>query len=189
MTLEEIKAFLTENKDKEDVKGFLNTLNPLSGLTKETVADFIEKNDILKSFRDSFVTKSIEAWKTNNVQKMIDEEIKKKFPEADPKDLEVKKLRDEMDLIKKEKEVLERKTKLKELAKSMNLDESIVDLDLSDEEKAKISFEKLSGVFENVKKNAVDEVIKTGVRAPHGSTTPPADEKQTPEQFYGGMFK
>lgn len=188
MTLEEIKAFLEQNKDKEDVKAFVSSFNPLSGLKKEAVHDLIEKNELLKSYRDSFNTTGIETWKKNNLQKIVDEEIIKKFPPTDP---EQKKLQDRLAALENENKTIKFKNTLKEIAKSFKLDESFVDFDLSDEEKAKLSFEKMSGFIENVKKTAVDEIIKGGSRNVHqpNNNNPPKEEKQTAEEFYDGMFK
>lgn len=92
MTLEEIKKFLEENKEQEDVR---NYLQGLSQVTVDGVTTFLETDEgkkLLQPKMDSNFTKGLETWKKNNLEKIITDEIAKRNPNnKSPEQLEVEK--------------------------------------------------------------------------------------------------
>jgi hypothetical protein len=68
---------------------------------KEKIKSDKEFKAYLDSEEDKHYSKALETWKTNNLQGLIDEEIKKRFPEKDPKDTELAKLKAEMEKMQK----------------------------------------------------------------------------------------
>jgi hypothetical protein len=109
MNFEEVKAFLesTEGKTKE-VTEYLEQLAPV---TIARIEDFVSTPDgksWLDSAKDKHLQKGLETWKTNNLESLLDAEVKKRFPEKDPKDIEMEKLKNEIVEMKqsREKEIL-----------------------------------------------------------------------------------
>lgn len=94
MTLQEAIEMILKQKNAPEVQELAKNFNPLAGLTKDNVGEFIEKNEILKSHRDSFTTKSIETWKANNLQKLIDEGVVKANPEETPEQKQIRELKE-----------------------------------------------------------------------------------------------
>lgn len=105
MTFDEVKQFLESEAGKaSEVTAYLQGLNPL---TVARMQEFIEKTPEAKSWLDSVkdkhLQKGLETWKTNNLESLIDAEVKKKFPQKDEKEIELDKLRAEIDQMKQEK--------------------------------------------------------------------------------------
>jgi len=80
MKLEDIKKFFEDNKDNQEVKEYLGDLKVI---TPEGFKAFIktkEGKDLIQPDIDAFHTKGIEAWKKNNLQTLIEEEISRRNP-------------------------------------------------------------------------------------------------------------
>lgn len=95
MTLEELKQFLEDNKDNKEI------LNYLKGLfvTPEGVKEFLETSagkKILQPMLDSYFTKGLESWKEKTMPGLIEEEIKKKFPDETEEQKRLRKLEEEL---------------------------------------------------------------------------------------------
>lgn len=109
MDLEKVLAFLKEKEASEDVVDFVKGLKTVS---TETVKDYLENNEegkkLLNTLTDQRVTKGIETFKTNNLQKLLDEEIAKKFP-------------DETEDAKKQRQLIERLSNLENEIKKKDL--------------------------------------------------------------------
>ncbi|ARK30776.1 DUF4355 domain-containing protein [Halalkalibacter krulwichiae] len=92
MTLEEIKKFLEENKDQEEVKAYLEGL---SQVTPEGVTTFLDTEDgkkLLQPRLDSYFSRGLESWKSNNLEKIITDELTKRTSNKDDKDLRYEEL-------------------------------------------------------------------------------------------------
>lgn len=103
MKLEDIKKFFEENKDQEGVKAYLQGL---SQVTPEGVTAFLDSDEgkkLLQPKLDSYFTKGLESWKGNHLEKIINDELKKRTSGKDDKDLEIDKLRQEFENMKREK--------------------------------------------------------------------------------------
>lgn len=106
MTFENVKEFLESEAGKaSEVTAYLQGLNPL---TVARVQEYIDKTPEGKSWvdsvRDKHLQKGLETWKTNNLESLLNDEIKKRFPQKDEKELEVEKLRAEIEKMKHEKQ-------------------------------------------------------------------------------------
>lgn len=107
MTIEnfaEVQTWIDTNKESnEELKTYLQGFNKV---TVEGVQKFLNEDKDGKSWLDStkdqHANKYLETWKTNNFQKEIDAEIKKRFPEADPKDVQLKELELKLEQMQKE---------------------------------------------------------------------------------------
>jgi hypothetical protein len=167
MNLEEIKRFFEEQKDNEDVKSYLQGL---SQVTPDGVSAFLDSEDgkkLLQPKLDSYFTKGLETWKSNNLKKIIDEELKKQNPPSNPLE---QKLRD-----------LERQILLKDLkAQALNvateqkLPVKLVDFFVGeDEESTLANLKTFQEVFSTHINERVQEQLKSGGINPPKDITPP----------------
>jgi len=165
MNLEEVKRFLEENKENEEVKAYLQGLNKV---TVEDVTAFLETDEgkkLLQPRLDKNFSKGLETWKNNNLEKLIDEEIKKRFPEKDEKDIELEKVRAELEKMKADTLRKELTNKaIKEMTnKSLPID--LVDYIIADnEENTLANVTKLEEVFNNHITTVVEEKLKGGYK-------------------------
>lgn len=117
MTLQEIKAFLESPEGKtEETAAFLRGLVPVNLQAVQTFAETAEGKSWLDSLKDKHLQKGLETWKSNNLEPLLDAEIKKRFPPGSPqyavlwggdkdtKDLELEKLKGEIETMKTEKQ-------------------------------------------------------------------------------------
>lgn len=168
MSLEQIRELIEQNKENEDVKAYLQGLNPL---TVEGVTSFISQNvDAKKWFdseKDKHYNKAFETWKGNNFEKLVDEEIRKRFPEKDVKDIELEKVKAELERIKADALRKELTNKALIVADEKKLPKDLVDYFIgNDEENTTKNLEKLESVFSKHIETLVQERLKKGAYTP-----------------------
>lgn len=163
MKLEDVKKFFEDNKDNEDVKGYLQGL---SKITSEGVTTFLDTEDgkkILQPRLDSYFTKGLETWKSNNISKLIDEEVKKRFPETDPKDVEMKKLQAQIEQMQQENLREKLKSKAVTVAGEKKLPIQLVEYLIGkDEETTLGNLKTFEEVFNGQLQTMVQEKLKDG---------------------------
>lgn len=162
---DEVKAYFDTNKDSEEVKNYVGGF-----VTSDRVNSFLEGEDgkkLLQPKLDQYHTKGLKTWQEKNLSSLVDTEVKKRFPDADPKDVELNKLKAEFENMKNAtvKEKLTNKT-LKQF-QELKLPTELVDFIVSDEESTTKNIETLKAIFA-----AHDEAIKTEF-AKGNSYTPP----------------
>lgn len=176
MNLEEVKKFLDEQKDSEDVK---NYLQGLSKVTVDGVTTFLDSEDgkkLLQPRLDSYFTKGLDTWKNNNLKKLVDEEVKKQNPPSNPLEKELQDLKREL-LLK------DLKSKAKDIASEQKLPVKIVDYFVGeDEEQTLANLKTLQEVFDTHINERVQEQLKSGGIDPQKGNTPPS---LTREQLEG----
>lgn len=164
--LETVKKFLTDNKDNDEVKAYLSGLNPL---TVDGVQKFLRESADGKSWLDSekdkHSGKSLETWKANNLQKLIDDEVAKRNPAKTPEQIELEKLRKE---IEDERKARNRETlvnKALKVAKEKNLPDGIIDFFIAeDEDGTTANLSKLEEEYNKAVQAAVDAKFKENGR-------------------------
>jgi arsenate reductase-like glutaredoxin family protein len=177
MNFEEVKAFLEQNKDNQEVKAYLQGLNQL---TIEGVQKFLNENPDAKKWFDSekdrHFSKGLETWKTNNLSKLIDEEIKRRFPEKDEKDIELAKLRQEFEKMKQEALRKDLTNKALKIAQEKGLPTEIIDYFVGEDEKTtNDNLMKLERIFNDAVNNIVQQRLK-------GTYQPPKNDKQLSQE-------
>lgn len=170
MELNEIKTYFETNKDTEDVR---NYLLELSKVTEEGVNSYIATEEGKKWIgkqNDSFFTKGLETWKTNNLNKLIDEEIKKRFPAKTEQEIELEKMRVELENMKTEKVREARKNKALTIANERKLPVNLVDYFLgADDESTVQNLTKLEEALNTQVTALVEERLKSGYKPPNNS--------------------
>ncbi|AMV11532.1 hypothetical protein GT3570_11420 [Geobacillus thermoleovorans] len=172
MNLEDVKKFFEENKDNEEVKAYLQGLRSVS---VEEVQKMLVENEELKKFfdseKDKHFSKGLETWKRNNLQKLIDEEIKKRFPEADPKDVKLKELEAKIQQMEQEKLRESLKNKALTIATEKKLPVQLIDFLIGqDEESTLQNLATFEEVWTQNLQALVEEKLKTSGVNPKDSS-------------------
>ncbi|UDF17595.1 DUF4355 domain-containing protein [Bacillus pumilus] len=165
MNIEEIKQFLEQNKENEEVKAFVGELSAVSA---DKVKGFLETEEgkkVLQPRLDQHFTKGLETWKANNLEKIVEEEVSKRNPSKTPEQLEIEKLRKEME---SERNARNREklvnTALKVADKKM-LPKDVIDFFIGENEESTIeNLGKLEESFNAAVQAAVDAKFKESGR-------------------------
>jgi hypothetical protein len=89
MELKEVQEFIKTNAEKPEVQNYIKGF-----ITPDGIRAFIDSDDGQKMIQpklDQHFTKSLETWKTNNLQKIVDEQVNKVVTEKYPKETEEQK--------------------------------------------------------------------------------------------------
>ena len=166
MDINEIKTFIESNQDNEEVKNYIGGF-----ITPDRVSGFLESEDgkkILQPKLDSYHAKGLDSWKTNNLDKLYQERFSKENPAADPKDVELNKLKAEFEVMKNESTRKELTNKALKTAQEKKLPTDLIDYFVgNDEETTSKNLEKFIATMA-----AHDEAIKLEF-ARGNSYTPP----------------
>ncbi|MCP1355082.1 DUF4355 domain-containing protein [Aneurinibacillus migulanus] len=161
MNLEEIKQFLNDNKDNPEVKTYLDEL---AKPTKEGVEGYLktyEGQKVMQPHLDKHFTKGLETWKQNNLEKLIDEEVQKRNPQKTPEQIELEKLRKEIEDERKSRTRQELVNKALKVAKEKNLPDGVIDFFIADDEENTLkNLETLEKVYSEAVQKAVDSKFK-----------------------------
>ncbi|MGG3662091.1 DUF4355 domain-containing protein [Bacillus gobiensis] len=161
MKLEDIKKFLAENKDQDDVKAYLGELSAVSADKLKGFLDTAEGKRLIQPRLDSYFTKGLETWKQNNLDSLIDEEVKKRHPEKTPEQIEIDKLRKQIEDAEKARNRESLVNKALKVAKEKNLPDGIIDFFIGDDEETTTdNLSKLEKVYSKSVQAAIDEKFK-----------------------------
>lgn len=168
MTLEEIKKFLEENKDTEEVKGYL------AGLTKPTpegvkaFLDTAEGKKLLQPRLDQHFTKGLETWKNNNLSTLLDDEIKKKFPGETEEQKRLRKLEEELAQERQARVKSELVNKATTLATQKGLPVEIIGYFVGQDEDTTVNnLTALESIWQQALEKAVEAKFKDSGRSPN----------------------
>jgi hypothetical protein len=171
MNIEEVKNFINDNKESEEVKSYLQDFNKLS---VEGIENYVTEDDEGKkwfdSIKDKHFNKALDTWKSNNLTKLIDDEVKKKFPSKDEKDIEVENLKVEIEKMKQEKLHEALTSKAIKIASDKNLPLNLVDFFIAQDEEVTVN--NLKVLEENFNKEVQKAVEK---RLKNEGYNPPKD--------------
>lgn len=168
MKKSELAKLIETLKDDDDIdetisKSDLGKALKNSGLTLDSFKGKLETDKDFKAYMDSekdkHSKKALETWKTNNLQKEIDTEIKKRYPDKDPKDKDIANLKAEMEKMKAESFRKDLTNKALKVAQEKKLPTELVDYFVGkDEDTTKTNLKTLADVF-----SKHDEALKTEV--------------------------
>jgi len=171
MDLQAVKEFLEQNRDNEEVKAFLAELRTPSLDDIKRLAE--EHDDVktwLQSEKDRHFSKGLETWKQKTLPQLLEEEIKKRYPEETPEQRELRELKQQIEQIRREKEREALRAKAKDFAIEKKLPAHLVDFFISDdEEKTMENLGVLEQVWNQSIQAAVGNTFKNHGREPHKS--------------------
>ena len=94
MDLSAVKLFLEEQKDNEEVKSYIQGF-----LTSDGVSSYLESEEgkkLVQPKLDSYFHKGLETWKTNNLEKLVSEEVSKRNPSETPDQKRIRELEEKI---------------------------------------------------------------------------------------------
>ena len=163
--LEQIKQF----EGTDEYNNYVNSL-----INDDRVNTYLGTENgkkLIQPTLDKYYSKGLETWKANNLEKLINEGIKAKYPEADPRDIELKKLQSEIDKIRQESIHKDLSNKALKVATEKGLPVELIDYFIGyDEDTTNCNLETLEKVFNEKVSHAVDKKFETG------SYTPPSGD-------------
>ncbi|GED03072.1 DUF4355 domain-containing protein [Bacillus atrophaeus] len=96
-TLEDVKKFLEENKENEEVKAFVGELSAVSADKVEGFLETDEGKRLIQPRLDSHFTKGLDTWKANNLDALVDAKVKELYPEETEEQKRIRKLEKELE--------------------------------------------------------------------------------------------
>ncbi|AGF56455.1 MULTISPECIES: DUF4355 domain-containing protein [Clostridium] len=197
MKKNEIIEFLKDLADDADIDETVKGNETLSklfekGLSIDDVKNFLDSNEdgkkYLQSYGDGRVTKGIETFKEKNLSKLVDDEIKKRYPEKDPKELALENLQKELENMKAESAKKDLKAKAVQIANEKKVPLNLVDYFLGqDEEATTKNFDTFNDVFNNSLSVAIEEKIKGGYKPPTQTVDPVDESKMTDAEWFAAQ--
>lgn len=166
MNLEEVKQFINENKDNEEVQSYLNELKTVS---KDDVEGFLETKEgkqLLQPKLDKYFSKGLETWKEKNLDALVEEKYKEKNPEETEEQKRIRLLEEKLNNAEKDNKRKDLLKKATDLASEKGLPKSLVDHFIGDDEET--TTENLTNL-ENTLSEWVKGQNKLGGRSPHPS--------------------
>lgn len=171
MTFEEVKKYIDENKTSDEVKAYLQGLVSVEGVQK-----FLNENEDgkrwLDSERDKHLSKGLDTWKSNNLQKEINKRIKELYPDETEEKKQLRELNDKIQKMEQEKqrEVLKNKALTIATEKKLPINK-IIDLVIANDEETTLSnIGRFEEIFGASVQTAVEERLKgNGYTPPNNS--------------------
>lgn len=167
MELKDVTAFLEQNADKDEVKGFIkNTFYSPEKLTP--ILDSEEGLKLLQPRLDKYHTKGLESWKEKNLNSIIEQEIAKRNPAETEEQKRLKRIEDELN----EQKRIAQTEKIKNTAIT-KLNENKLPLGLADiliadnEETFNSRFETVKKIWDKELNERIKDEIKKNGRSVH----------------------
>jgi hypothetical protein len=165
MKLEDIKQFLSDNKDQDDVKAYLGELSAVSTDKVKGFLDTEEGKKLLQPRLDQNFYKGLETWKANNLDSIIEEEVKKRNPDKTPEQLKIEELEKKIEKAENDRIRGELVNKAFKVADEKSLPKDVIDYFIGeDEEKTLENLSKFEQSYTAALQKAVDEKFKAGGR-------------------------
>ncbi|SHH36283.1 DUF4355 domain-containing protein [Clostridium grantii] len=188
MDIKEMQEYIEANKDNTDVQNFVNGLNPIN---LDRIKSFVEEDKDSKSWLDSIkdkhLGKGIETFKSNNLQKLVDEKIKELYPDTDPKDTAMAQLKAEIEQMKSESLRKDLTNKALESLNSKKLPSTLAKFLVADsEENTLANINSIEEIFNTSLSERVENKIKSNIHIP---PTGGSGGKMTKEQLLKMGYK
>lgn len=165
MEFKEIIAELDKFKDTEDYKNYIGGL-----MTADRVNAFLDTEDGKKFIQptlDKYHSKGLQSWQEKSLPKLIDDEVKKRFPESDPKDLKLAQIEQELEAMKQEATRKDLTNKALKLATEKGLPVEMIDyLVGNDEDTTTANLTTFEKVFNDKLSAGIEAKLKTNTHIP-----------------------
>lgn len=165
MNLQDIKQYLTDNKDSQEVQDYLKGLKTVSVDDVKGFLDTEEGKRFIQPELDRYHAKSLNTWKENNLEKLVNEEVAKRNPELTEEQKRISAL--EQELEKRDAEAKREKLLNFALnkAQELKLPTTFVERYLGDdEETTEQNLNSLNETLESIKKDQIDNYVKANGR-------------------------
>ena len=169
--LEDETDVLDTLKEQEEIKGLIKPFD-VEKITLEDFKKVTNENKEIKGYytseKDRAVSKGIETFKSNNLQKLIDEELKKKSNEGLSEEaIQLKELQAKFEALEKEKMRSELKGKYTKLLTEKGLNSELVDFVFNeDEEIFNSNVDKINSILQNSINSKTNEILNNNEYIP-----------------------
>ena len=174
MTIQEIIAELQKHKDSDEYKEFIKTL-----INSDSVNEYLSTEEgkrLMQPKLDSYHSKCLETWKNNNLDNLVNAKIKELYPDDDPKDIELAKIKSELEAMKRESVRKDLTNKALTIANEKGLPIDLVDYFVGADEKATTdNLSKFEKAFNSAIGSAVEKKMKDGSYVPPEGDPEPVD--------------
>ncbi len=157
-TLDEVKKFLEENKENEEVKAFVGELSAVSADKVEGFLETDEGKRLIQPRLDSHFTKGLETWKANNLDALVDAKVKELYPEETEEQKRIRKLEKELEDQKTAAQREKLLNKAVSYASEKQLPADVVEFFIGEDEEATM---KNLGAFEEKYNAALQKAIES----------------------------
>ena len=170
-SLEDEADVLDTLKEQEEIKGLIKPFD-VEKITLEDFKKVITENKEIKGYytseKDRAVSKGIETFKSNNLQKLIDEELKKKSNEGLSEEaIQLKELQAKFEALEKKKTISELKGKYTKFLAEKGLNAELVDFVFNeDEEIFNSNVERINNILQNSINLKTNEILNNNEYIP-----------------------
>lgn len=186
--INEVVEFIEQNKESDEVKAFMEQYTPKAEITPEGVQTFLATDTgkkLLQPELDRYATKAIDSWKSNNLQRIIDDEMVKRQVVETPEQKSIREMQERIHKIEKEKQ---RET-LKNVAlmefSRRGLPDALTDYMIGDsEEGTRRNIQMLEMEWKASLERAVEDRLRSNGSVP---SIKPAGAEQTHSKDVGSM--
>ncbi len=188
MTIEELKQYVEENKNSEELKAYLQGL-----LSVESMQKFLSESEDgrkwLDSEKDKHLDKGLRTWQKNNLQNEIEKEIQKRFPDETAEQKQLRELNVKIERMESEKqrEILKNKALTIAAEKKLPINK-VIDLLIAEDEETTVSnIGRFEEIFGSSVQTAVEERLKgNGYTPPNnaGGDTQPKNLNEALKNHY-----
>lgn len=165
MTFEELLKELKQFENTDEYKNFVSGL-----INDERVTAYLDTDSgkkLMQPKLDSYFSKGLETWKTNNLDKLVSDKVKELYPEADPKDTELAAVKAELEKMKSESLRKDLTNKALKIANDKGLPADLVDFFIGADEKAtNANIAKFEKAFTDSVGSAVQKKLKDSSYVP-----------------------
>ena len=178
MEFNEIVESLKTFEGTEDFENYIGGF-----VTADRVSKFLETDagkQFIQPTLDKYHNKGLETWKTNNLDKLVNEKVKELYPEADPKDTELAKLKADLEAMKAESVRKDLTNKALTVATEKELPIDLISYFVgADEDSTTANLEKLETAFNT----EVEKVVTKRLGKSHKPDAGDDSQELTPEEL------
>ena len=153
--IEQMKTF----ENSEEYENYVNGL-----MNNDRVTKYLDTDDGKKMMQpklDSYFSKGLETWKTNNLDNLVNAKVKELYPDADPKDTEIAAMKAELEKIKAESQRKDLTNQALKIANEKGLPVDLVSFFVgADEKTTTTNMSKLETAFTTALSEAVKNKLK-----------------------------
>lgn len=165
--LEDEADVLDTLKDQEEIKGLIKPFD-VNEITLEDFKKVITDNKEVKGYYTNEKERAVEDFKSKNLQKLIDEELKKKSNEGlSETEIQLKEVQAKVEALEKEKTISELKGKYTKSLSEKGLSIELIDFVFNeDEEIFNSNVDKINSIIENSINTKTNEILNNNEYIP-----------------------
>ena len=175
-----------DEKQEQSVVNQQEAANEKPKITPEFI-DQLAKDEVfqkwLQSEKDRHFSKSLETWKENNLSTIVEEEIKKRYPEGTEEQRQLRELKTQLEQLQRERQREAIRNQAYKQANEKGLPLELLDFFVADdEEKTIANLEVFEKVWNAAVQAQVNQTFKANGREPHRSSEPSQNDLEAQYQ-------